>query len=77
MNNPTILYLAENELNAINALKNSIYNLFPEAEIIFFGSKARGDGDEFSDIDLLVIIKEDVNARIEDILVLKQACNYS
>ena len=34
--------------------------------MILFGSKARGDDDKWSDIDLLVILRQKVNTAIEE-----------
>ena len=53
MNNSKNVHLDQNELNAIKTFKESLSGRFPGAEIILYGSKARGDSDEFSDIDLL------------------------
>ena len=39
-------------------LKEKIKEKYPDAEIILYGSKARGDCDENSDIDLMIIIKD-------------------
>jgi len=41
---------------ALNEIKASIEVLFPVEQFILFGSKARGDDNEFSDIDLLAVI---------------------
>jgi predicted nucleotidyltransferase len=50
----------------VNEFKRKVTELFPDAEIIFYGSKARGEGGEFSDLDLLVILKGKVTTAIED-----------
>jgi len=53
--------LKENERQAIVELKNAILAQYPEAEIILFGSKARGDSSDESDMDLLILIDGDVD----------------
>jgi len=55
------LNLKGNEKKALLELKERIIEKFPDAEIILYGSKARGDADEESDIDVLVLLKEGVN----------------
>ena len=47
--------LMKNERDAIEAAVRILKNEFSVIEVILFGSKARGDHDEHSDIDLLVI----------------------
>jgi predicted nucleotidyltransferase len=39
---------------------------FPGAGIILYGSKARGEDEEFSDIDILVLLDEVVNNSLEE-----------
>ena len=48
------LKLEENERKALEELKGKLSDRFPGVEIILYGSKARGDDEEFSDIDLLI-----------------------
>jgi predicted nucleotidyltransferase len=47
--------LMKNESEAIEAAVRMLKSEFSVANIILFGSKARGDHDEHSDIDLLVV----------------------
>jgi predicted nucleotidyltransferase len=51
-------YLTFTEKKALSELKEKIKEKYPDAEIILYGSKARGDYDEYSDIDLMIIIKD-------------------
>lgn len=47
--------LMKNESEAIEAAVKMLKSEFSVIKVILFGSKARGDHDEYSDIDLLVI----------------------
>jgi len=47
--------LMKNESEAIEAAIRMLKNEFSIVKVILFGSKARGDHDEHSDIDLLVV----------------------
>jgi len=58
--------LKTSEREALKELKIKIVEKFSEAEIILFGSKARGDYDEESDIDLLILIERPINRKIEE-----------
>ena len=51
-------YLSPMEKKALSELKEKIKEKYPDAEIILYGSKARGDYKEYSDIDLMIIIKD-------------------
>jgi len=51
-------YLTNNEKKALKELKKEVLKLYPEAKLILFGSKVRGDFDEESDVDVLVVMPE-------------------
>lgn len=65
MKNMAQLNLRENERKALHELKEKLLQKFPDAEIILYGSKARGDFDEESDIDLLILVKSQVTSILE------------
>ena len=56
-------------LNPAQALKSEL----PVSQVILFGSKARGQADEHSDLDLLVISSCPVTARLRDAVSEKLA----
>jgi predicted nucleotidyltransferase len=54
-------YLNDNERRALSELKEKINEKYPGTELILYGSKARGDYREDSDIDLLIVNKDNYN----------------
>ena len=60
------IHLNDNEREALYELKERLLKKYPEVEIILYGSKARGDFDKESDIDLLILVKSIVNTRLEE-----------
>lgn len=66
MGNIYQLVLKENERRALQELKEKLLQRFPAAEIILYGSKARGDFDEESDIDLLILVESTVTSKLEE-----------
>lgn len=51
-------HLAPNESAALQKLKAALARDFPLVELRLFGSKARGDSDKESDIDVLVVLED-------------------
>ena len=47
--------LKENDRRAVERASQILRSQFPVAQVVLFGSKARGDDDAESDIDLLVL----------------------
>lgn len=65
---PSLLHLAPNEKAAITEYIARIRERFPDQiqSVVLFGSKARGDDDAESDIDLLIlVVKESKSLRTE------------
>ena len=62
----TSLHLADNDRAALAAAIAAIQDRWPVERIILFGSKARGDDDAESDIDLLVMTTTSVEAAEEN-----------
>lgn len=57
--------LSKNEQDALLELKKHLLDKYILVEIKLFGSKARGDADRESDIDVLIVLKE-ANSTVED-----------
>ena len=66
MKNNLLLRLKEKEVRALKELKEELLKRFSDAEIILYGSKARGDDKEFSDIDVLVLLDREINNSLEE-----------
>ena len=43
----------------IEQIKNTIYRTVPDAEVILYGSEARGEANAYSDIDLLILVDKE------------------
>ena len=50
--------LAENEKEALGALREILFNRYPVIDFRLFGSKARGEGRHDSDLDVMIEIPE-------------------
>lgn len=64
-----IKVLSKNEKEALSELKSQLKQRIPDAEIILYGSKARGDSEELSDIDLLILIDKKVDRKLKEKIV--------
>lgn len=47
------------EHQIINRIKESVLHIAPDAEVILYGSQARGDASPDSDFDLLILVDRD------------------
>ncbi len=47
----------------LNTIKSTVHSFFPDARVLLFGSRVRGNSDRHSDFDLLIIIKNNYSAR--------------
>ena len=61
-----ILNIRENEKKALIELKEKLSSIFKSVKIILFGSKARGDFDKESDIDILILLDCPITSKIEE-----------
>jgi uncharacterized protein len=62
------LTLSTNELTAIKEATRQLKSGFPVTEVILFGSVSRGEAQEGSDIDLLVLTTEEVPYRTRNLM---------
>ena len=64
---------SEKERNFLRMCRDAVQRVDASAQVILYGSRARGDGSEESDYDLLVITEGEVNLARED-FIRKQLC---
>ncbi len=58
------LTISENERAAIVRAREILTADLPVSRVVLFGSRARGQGDRYSDIDLLVLTSCPVNSKL-------------
>jgi len=58
--------LKKNETEALRDFRSMLANKFNGVDLILYGSKARGDFEEFSDLDVLVLTGTEVNNDLEE-----------
>ncbi|WP_297888043.1 nucleotidyltransferase domain-containing protein [Sulfurihydrogenibium sp.] len=66
-------YLNRKEIKTLSELKSFVKSLDPMAKFMIFGSKVRGDYDEESDVDILIIL----NKNIDQEMILKKVFNLN
>jgi len=59
------MHLSENEKLAIHAFRTRLEEKYDQVKLTLFGSKARGDGNAESDIDLLILMERPVDIALE------------
>jgi predicted nucleotidyltransferase len=55
---------ADTEL--LRRCKEAITDVVPDATVILYGSRARGDAGEYSDYDIMVIVNQTVNMALKE-----------
>jgi len=61
--------LSSHERQALQEVATRLKQRFPIEHMILYGSKARGDADEYSDVDLLFVLSSRVNWKDEQAMV--------
>jgi predicted nucleotidyltransferase len=65
--------LVEKDRNSVMQAARSLKSELPVSKVILFGSKARGQGDVYSDIDILVITSCPITTNLRGIVSEKLA----
>lgn len=78
------IQLSSTQSEALRQIKTKVMARFPVVDVVLYGSVARGEGDDESDVDLMIVIREPINRfrrhEITDIVFdvnLKFGTNYS
>jgi predicted nucleotidyltransferase len=71
-------YLSENEKNALVEIQRQVKFHYPDCTFLLFGSKARGDFRQDSDIDLLILTEQKLSWReMDDVISRVYEVNLS
>jgi len=50
----------------LNNISSKVHQVIPDAEVLLYGSRARGDWKEESDWDILILTNQDVNRNLKE-----------
>lgn len=54
------------DIELLKRCKMAIRRVVPDADVILYGSRARGDANEYSDYDILIIVNGSVDMALEE-----------
>jgi predicted nucleotidyltransferase len=54
------------DLELLQRCKRAIREVVPDADVILYGSRARGDAHDYSDYDILIIVNGPVDMRLKE-----------
>ena len=54
------------DIELLKRCKQAIRQVVPDADVILYGSRARGDADEYSDYDILVLVNGPAEIPLEE-----------
>jgi hypothetical protein len=58
--------MTDTEKKIVAAFRESLERKFRVSDVIVFGSRARGDADEYSDLDVVAVLDEELDDSIRD-----------
>ena len=53
--------LSDNQSKALHVIKKRVRDLFDVVDFVLFGSVARGEADEESDLDLMIVVSQSLS----------------
>ncbi|MBF0452084.1 MAG: nucleotidyltransferase domain-containing protein [Candidatus Magnetomorum sp.] len=53
-------------VNILNLIRDKIYVIVPNSDIILYGSRVRGEAKKYSDWDFLILVDHAINKRTKD-----------
>ncbi len=52
--------------SVLNKCKTAVKKVSPDADIVLFGSRARGDAQEYSDYDILILVDQKADLKLNE-----------
>lgn len=60
---------SEEEVELMRRCKRAIRRVVPDAEVILYGSRARGKAEEYSDWDILILVDRPANMALQERMI--------